>query len=312
MKKSMKHYQRRTMTPQKRHERAVSNRHRSYKHKTIIETPVIEEVVQVIEQPVVEPEPIKEEKKKITLPEIQLPEIKLPERKEKADQLSFSQRRALRKQRKDEELERLIDLPQASLLRSIIDPVGAVQAMLKRDEATLNFVVRDILIFLKWVAIIANPMYILYSIINAEAFGFSRINFTETTNYVFLYALYAFLAEIVMHHVLELGCSTLKTYYNRAKVVSVLSYTIPSQLVLLACSWFVYGKNPLAGIGLFTASVIFSVFMKMYVYAKSTDFTRRLVICMFVCIVLASMGGIYFVSLTSGKIVRILMNIMNI
>ncbi len=304
-----------------RHVRAVSLRH--VPHQFVVKSKALktEEVVQekepVVEQ-VVEKVEKKEEPKKAVVKKVKKKTL-TPEEK-KAKKLKEKQKKEAQKakkkaqklQDKEDALERLINEPTTSLFLILTNPILCIERLGTVDYATLSGAQRTILNIVKWIAFSACFGIMVSGFINANPFGFARMNFTSTALFTAKIALFAFVVELFVVYLIHLFCNTKKTPVDKARMVSISAIGAPFKVVLYIVSAIVMYFNIWFGIAVFVPSIIISIMLSAFALSKTELAPRKCMLAIGVGLVVSFLlFGVYF-SYACKDVIKILYNIMNI
>lgn len=315
---------RRNKVLKNRHVRAVSMRHIPHqsvviKKKTNTEVkPVVEKKISLFEkvEKVKPVKPVKQPKPKKTPEEIaKEKEAKLLAKQEKKKQKEIN--KALKKQQriqdKEDQLNRLIDEPTASLFLILTNPIKCIEQLSTVDYATLSKGQRVVLNLVKWIALSSCIGILIENLVNTNPFGFSRMNFTSTALLTFKLAIYGYAFEIAAGYLIAfLATFRKEDKIDRARMVSICSIAAPFKILMFIVSAIALKYNTSLGIAIFGASILLTILMTGEGLGKCGLPPRRCLLAIGVTtfVALYLFGG-YF-SLFASNVVEILKNIMNI
>lgn len=317
---------RRNQVLKNRHVRAVSMRH--VPHQTVSlskkatvkkETLVVEKKTKLFNkvEKVKTPKPVKQPKPKKTAEQIaQEKEAKRLAKEEKKKQKAIN--KALKKQQriqdKEDQLNRLIDEPTASILLILTNPIKCIEQLATVDYATLSKGQRVVLNLIKWVALSSCLGILIENLVNTNPFGFSRMNFTSTALLTFKLAIYGYAFEIIAGYLISFLASFRKQdKIDRARMISICTIATPFKILLFIISAIAIQYNTSIGLAVFGASLLLTILLTGEGLGRCGGLPPRrcllaIGITTFVAIYLF---GAYF-GIFASNVVEILKNIMNI
>lgn len=294
-----------------RHVRAVSLRHVPYHFGSMPKKNIEKENdVEVINEVKVEQEVKKqpENTRKI--------EKEAKKAEKKAEKEKKKEKKLLRKQQKiqDKEdlLNRLIDEPEHNLFFLLKDPIRCIDNNARVDYAVLSTGTRVVWNTIKWIAISACIAICIAGFINANPFGFARLNFTSTSVLAAKLMVFGYLAEIVTGFGIACISKTRKESFDRARMVSLCTLATPCKILMFTISAICIHYVSEVGIALFAASCVLSLLMTGFSLFKANVSPRRTMLVIFLVVFASTyLIGPYF-SMFAEDILHIFQNIMNI
>ena len=325
---------RRTSVPADRHKRAVAYRHIRYAKSRKEDQKLVSEKEDrtsffiTADQDENEPERKngKSVSETLSIPKIDTPEQvekKEPESRKEQDRKKVSEkkkaekkekvsRKERKKAREDEIMDALLAEPVIKAHNILTDPAGCMAKVEKADHPTLSLGACIFWMLVKWAFIGFCIATFFGKFINANPFGFARLEFRDEAAFAAKLGGYGFVAELVNYLITGMICSSLKEKVDKKRLISIDTYGIPSCVILLAVSFLVIEASPLAGAVLFIATCVLMMFLKDFALSKSGVSTRRHMLSVFICTVLFLLCGYFFVKAACGNIWQILGDIMNI
>ncbi len=292
-----------------RHTRVVSMRHVPHQYvvqnvhpkkivKTEIqgETPIVEEI----------------EKKVEVVQEVKKEKVSVEKKPKKKKQYSKSKRKAQKLKDKEDLLNRLIDEPTINIFMLLTNPIQCMEKVGDVDYATLSMGQRVVFNIIKWIAFSACVAGVISGYINIAPFGFARLNFTSSANLAAKIAVYGFVFEIAIVHLIYYVCNSRKNPIDRSRMCSIVSIGTPFKIVLFVLSAIVLQNNVGIGSAIFFTTCLISFLLTGYGLSKTKLPAFRSLLTIIVGLVIALSLFIPYFNFIAKDVVQIFMNILNL
>lgn len=209
---------RRLNTPAARHRRAVTKRHVPYK-KTAVKAETAEKTLEIPFELDHSETVMKETDQQIkeesgTDEAVILSEEKAPVKKK----LTRKEKKAIRKQAKQDELDLMARQPYSTLFQMIIDPFGSVKRSVSNHFVEYSLIGCMIANLLKWILIGAIPAHYIAQKINAHAFSYALVSFSRMSKIAFEIGVLGFICEFIIMWMLSQSSRISKNSITFAKM----------------------------------------------------------------------------------------------
>lgn len=217
------------------------------------------------------------------------------------------------KERHNSFLDYIIDEPRANVINMIFSPGSAVKKVASAEGITLNVLALLFMNFMRWLAFGSFFAYGLNLFINNSAFSIARMNFSGTAKIAFLIAIFALAMEYAAYNVISLYCGIFREKVSASKLTDIAGRASLFLTILYAISAVLLGPLPILGIGLFIATCIIGIMLKIYGITIRVNLSMTKLIPIFIlCVVISTMLFSKYVPLFSKDLIKIFETILNI
>ncbi len=217
------------------------------------------------------------------------------------------------KERHNSFLDYIIDEPRANVINMIFSPGSAVKKVASAEGITLNVLALLFMNFMRWLAFGSFFAYGLNLFINNSAFSIARMNFSGTAKITFLIAIFALAMEYAAYNVISLYCGIFRDKVSASKLTDIAGRASLFLTILYAISAVLLGPSPILGIGLFIATCIIGIMLKIYGITIRVNLSMSKLIPIFVlCVVISTILFSKYVPLFSKDLIKIFETILNI
>lgn len=298
---------RRTALPSDRHKRAVSFRHCIYAGK---KQNVYHSVIQKKDSLFITADETVEkhtETTEISIPHLEetKPEEKKAKKKKKKQSLSRSEKREIKYQEKEDELDRLASEPDFTAGECILHPFAVIKKASEYDYAMLSNGQIFASAVCRWLLIGFALAEAVCSHINTADFSILSMNFTQEAYLALRLFIYGIISEYVNYRIIGAYASTLREGSDRARIHALGTFASPLEFCFFILACLFMHLSSVAGLILLAAGIVAGLACRIYALVLCHIHIAKIVLAIGTCLVLFFLLGFVYVHLFCGDIFQI-------
>lgn len=270
---------RRNNTPVMRHIRAVEKRHVPYKKRK--EIPVVLQKEEALEIPFV-----KEHKEEIKVTEKEKTEPVIQETGKEMKKLSCKEKKAIRKQKKQDELDLMARQPYSTLFQMLMDPFGSIQRSVSNHFVEYSLPGSILANLVKWLLLGALPAHYIATKINQHSFSYVAVSFTKMSAIAAEIGLLGFLCELVILWMLAQSSRVSKNSITFAKMYDTHTHGTPVLIMDAVIALWLVSKYASLHFVLLALVLFMAVALNIYMLYcfQNRCFTRLFIVYACLCV----------------------------
>ena len=313
----------RSNTPVENRKRAVAYRHVRYRHAS--EPAAAEAVTETIQQTAPAPEVVRTaaaETKKVKaepkglggkLSSFLYTEKVLSEEEKKniaAEGMPKTRKERIAEQ-KEEAVQDLIDTPRSSVVEMLVNPGYAMEKVSMIDDLTISAMSILLINVIKWFAFGWFFASAAKMLINTEAYGFIRMNFTSEVLMAFKICVFCLAAEYLGDFLLSIVSGFMKRPVKAVKITEINGRGGVFTGVLMILSCVLLHFNAGFATALFAAACVTGLMLKGYSMDLFLAMPKTVqIICMLVLTFLFALAGIKFAGFAFADIIELMKTLL--
>lgn len=189
---------RRLNTPASRHTRVVAQRHVPYKKNVLTEEPVADNILEIPFETEQKDVPLYESEQNLLTETVSSDPVVAVKEETGNKKLTRKEKKAKKKQAKQDELDLMARQPYSTVFQMIIDPFGSLERSVSNHFVEYTLIGSILANLLKWILIGAIPAHYIAEKINAHAFSYALVSFSRMSKIAFEIGGIGFICELII------------------------------------------------------------------------------------------------------------------